>query len=471
MKSALESGRTATAPFLARPSPTRIASPCTALRPLCPIYRLRGTSYQANYLFFQRHSRFQRVTICVLYDIPASLRVAEGRSFVFIDIPASVVHFCAFHPCTLKDALWRGRLARCHTGILPVPSRATCGTPKGPGRNVVAGNFLDHLRLRAIVLTRRSAREVGRFLPQPQQYPHFAVNGAVQGGFLAQHHLPRLALRCKAGVPFYRRSLLVLPFGVLEFFPHAGDFLLEQTEKFLVFRLARQFGVGAYGAQELPAFLVGLLLGEARRANETPQQPENQPLPPPRHVLVKRFQYTRLARPEGTLLDLLPHEFQIRKSLSQLHPSIRRPGQVNLEHAVLGGVEGDTFHLLLAAVLPVVDRLQGAPLQACLRPLKPFKERNSKLEIRNSTGDSRFSIFEFRFSTSWRFSSLTYAPCFKPLSLEFCLAAGLRGPVECWAFWRAAASSAGVSWGDLRKDMVPPETGCWDSEERTSPRV
>src|SRR5208337_4505894 len=95
----------------------------------------------------------------------------------------------------------------------------------------------------------------------------------------------------------------------------------------------------------------------------------------------------------------------------------------------------------------------------------------SKLEIRNSTGDSRFSIFEFRFSTSWRFSSLTYAPCFKPLSLEFCLAAGLRGPVECWAFWRAAASSAGVSWGDLRKDMVPPETGCWDSEERTSPRV
>jgi hypothetical protein len=51
------------------------------------------------------------------------------------------------------------------------------------------------------------------------------------------------------------------------------------------------------------------------------------------------------------------------------------------------------------------------------------------------------------------------------------LAAGLRGPVECWAFWRAAASNAGVSWGDLRKDMVPPGSGCWDSEERTSPRV
>src|SRR5208337_4343154 len=409
MKSALESGRTATAPFLARPSPTRIASPCTALRPLCPIYRLRGTSYQANYLFFQRHSRFQRVTICVLYDIPASLRVAEGRSFVFIDIPASVVHFCAFHPCTLKDALWRGRLARCHTGILPVPSRATCGTPKGPGRNVVAGNFLDHLRLRAIVLTRRSAREVGRFLPQPQQYPHFAVNGAVQGGFLAQHHLPRLALRCKAGVPFYRRSLLVLPFGVLEFFPHAGDFLLQQTQQFLVLRLARRLVVDAHFASIFLLFLVGLLRLQVHGITETVQQAENHPLPPPPHVFVKRFQYTHLARPEGTLLDLLPHEFQIRKSLSQLHPSIRRPGQVDLKHAVLGGVEGDAGHLLLAAVLPIVDGLQGAPLQACLRPLHPFKDRNSKLENRNSkfetglvTRGFRFSNFDFRLRGGFR---------------------------------------------------------------------
>jgi hypothetical protein len=39
------------------------------------------------------------------------------------------------------------------------------------------------------------------------------------------------------------------------------------------------------------------------------------------------------------------------------------------------------------------------------------------------------------------------------------LAAGLRGPVECWALLRAAASNAGVSWGDLRKDMVPPGVG------------
>jgi len=49
--------------------------------------------------------------------------------------------------------------------------------------------------------------------------------------------------------------------------------------------------------------------------------------------------------------------------------------------------------------------------------------------------------------------------------------AALRGPVECWALLRAAASNAGVSLGDLRKDMVPPGTGCWDSEERTSPPV
>jgi hypothetical protein len=43
---------------------------------------------------------------------------------------------------------------------------------------------------------------------------------------------------------------------------------------------------------------------------------------------------------------------------------------------------------------------------------------------------------------------------------DLLLAAALRGPVECWAFWRAAASNAGVSCGDFRKDMVPPETGC-----------
>ena len=51
------------------------------------------------------------------------------------------------------------------------------------------------------------------------------------------------------------------------------------------------------------------------------------------------------------------------------------------------------------------------------------------------------------------------------------MAAALRGPVECRAFFHAAASNAGVSWGDLRNDMVPPGAGCQLSEERTSPQV
>jgi hypothetical protein len=46
------------------------------------------------------------------------------------------------------------------------------------------------------------------------------------------------------------------------------------------------------------------------------------------------------------------------------------------------------------------------------------------------------------------------------IELGVCLAAALRGPVECWALLRAAASNWGVSWGDLRKDMVPPGAGC-----------
>ena len=102
------------------------------------------------------------------------------------------------------------------------------------------------------------------------------------------------------------------------------------------------------------------------------QQPENQPRSPPHHTSVKRFQHGVLAGPEGALLDLLPYEFKKRKNLSQRHPSICRLRQVDIKHLVLGGVEGDAGHLLLAAVLPVVDRLQGAPLQAFLRPLEPF---------------------------------------------------------------------------------------------------
>jgi hypothetical protein len=47
--------------------------------------------------------------------------------------------------------------------------------------------------------------------------------------------------------------------------------------------------------------------------------------------------------------------------------------------------------------------------------------------------------------------------------------AGLRAPVEDWAFWRVAASNWRVSWGDLPKDMVPPGAGFQLGEERTFP--
>jgi hypothetical protein len=59
-------------------------------------WNLLFTTYHVpstNYICFQQHSRFLRITTFVFYNIPAMLRTAEGRSFVFIDIPASVVHF------------------------------------------------------------------------------------------------------------------------------------------------------------------------------------------------------------------------------------------------------------------------------------------------------------------------------------------------------------------------------------------
>ena len=37
------------------------------------------------------------------------------------------------------------------------------------------------------------------------------------------------------------------------------------------------------------------------------------------------------------------------------------------------------------------------------------------------------------------------------------LAAG--GPMECRPFRRVASGNLGVSWGDLRKDMIPPAAG------------
>jgi hypothetical protein len=46
-------------------------------------------------------------------------------------------------------------------------------------------------------------------------------------------------------------------------------------------------------------------------------------------------------------------------------------------------------------------------------------------------------------TASTPFSGLARSPCFRALSFEFCLAAGLRGPVECWAFLRARRATSG----------------------------
>jgi hypothetical protein len=55
-----------------------------------PTYHLRHTTYL---LCFQQHSRFQGVTTFVLYNIPASSGAVEDLPFVFIYIPASLLHF------------------------------------------------------------------------------------------------------------------------------------------------------------------------------------------------------------------------------------------------------------------------------------------------------------------------------------------------------------------------------------------
>src|SRR5208337_2440758 len=91
----------------------------------------------------------------VFCSIPALCPSVESRPFVFIDIPAPLCQFWAFdRSYTLKDS----------------------------GRNVTTDQ-LHVFHLRAIVLARWGAREAGRFLPQPQQNPHFAIYGAVQSGF------------------------------------------------------------------------------------------------------------------------------------------------------------------------------------------------------------------------------------------------------------------------------------------------
>jgi len=64
------------------------------LTPVLP--HLPPTTYHlppTNYHSFQQLSRFKRVTTFIFYNIPALLLAVEDRSFVFIDIPASFLHF------------------------------------------------------------------------------------------------------------------------------------------------------------------------------------------------------------------------------------------------------------------------------------------------------------------------------------------------------------------------------------------
>jgi hypothetical protein len=101
---------------------------------------------------------FLRVTTFVFYNIPASPRALEERPFVFNDIPALLFYFLVFH---------RFRSLRVLRHIFAFK------------------DLLDVLHPRAIVLTRRGDWRVGRFIPKPQQYRHFAVDGAAQGALLA----------------------------------------------------------------------------------------------------------------------------------------------------------------------------------------------------------------------------------------------------------------------------------------------
>jgi hypothetical protein len=65
-------------------------------QPLSFISNIPHSTYHlpvANYLSFQQHYRFMSVTTFVFYNIPALSSSVELRPFVFIDIPALLVHF------------------------------------------------------------------------------------------------------------------------------------------------------------------------------------------------------------------------------------------------------------------------------------------------------------------------------------------------------------------------------------------
>jgi hypothetical protein len=51
------------------------------------------TTHHSQFLYFQQHSRLQRLSTCVFIDIPASPSPFPQRSFVFKNIPAWFCHF------------------------------------------------------------------------------------------------------------------------------------------------------------------------------------------------------------------------------------------------------------------------------------------------------------------------------------------------------------------------------------------
>jgi hypothetical protein len=57
------------------------------------LFILTPDSRTLNPVSFQQHSRFQRVTTFVFYNIPALRPPAKSRSFVFNDIPVLFVRF------------------------------------------------------------------------------------------------------------------------------------------------------------------------------------------------------------------------------------------------------------------------------------------------------------------------------------------------------------------------------------------
>ena len=91
---------------------------------LFTIHHSEFSSYQP--LSFQQHSRFQRVTTFVFYNIPASLGGPQVRSFVFNNVPASFPRFLKLLVFSFPiggDILSRAAMP---TKIPPYPASLKC---------------------------------------------------------------------------------------------------------------------------------------------------------------------------------------------------------------------------------------------------------------------------------------------------------------------------------------------------------